>query len=147
MTGGERYLGPLMRIRGLFTDDEIDALDWKPTRRPGVTWIPLFLAANEEKEASGATSEARRGAAAVLIRMEAGTGYEPHRHVGTEDVLVLRGGYRDERGVYRTGDHVHYEAESCHGPVALGEPGDPACILYACVPEGIELLERAAEGG
>ena len=98
----------------------------------------------------GGRSEARRlpRGATVLIRMEPGCGYTPHRHVGTEDVLVLAGGYRDEFGTYRQGDHVHYDPGSAHAPCALGERGrpvdeaNPACILYSTVPEGIELLEE-----
>jgi len=85
--------------------------------------------------------------------MEPGAGYEAHRHLGTEDVLVLQGGYRDERGEHRTGEHVHYEAGSRHAPVAIGQArradreGDAACILFACAPGGIELLERGDDRG
>ena len=84
-----------------------------------------------------------------MIRMEPGCGYAPHRHVGTEDVLVLQGGYRDEFGRYLQGDHVHYPAGTRHSPVALGDSsgsggvqgGMPACVLLATVSHGIELLE------
>ena len=79
--------------------------------------------------------------------MAPGRGYAPHRHVGTEDVLVLQGGYRDELGEHRRGDHVHYPAGSTHAPQALGDPerpagpDNPACVLFSVVPDGIELLE------
>ena len=82
----------------------------------------------------------------MLIRMRPGCGYTPHRHVGTEDVLVLAGGYRDQWGTYRQGDHVHYPAGSSHAPLALGRddlpegPSNPACVLFSSVPAGIELL-------
>lgn len=128
-----------MRIPGLSLQDDLAALPWQATRVEGIAWIPLQLS----EQASGASS---RGAASVLIRMAPGCGYEPHRHVGTEDVLVLRGGYRDELGTYRVGEHVHYRAGSEHAPVALGDSGQPVgednpeCVLFAVVPAGIELL-------
>ena len=123
-----------------FREEEIP---WRSTRVDGVSWVPLW------QEARGETSEREgrsRGGAAVLIRMEAGSGYAPHRHVGTEDVLVLQGGYADRFGVHRAGDHVHYAAGTEHAPRALAEEsasgGSPvACILYAVVPQGIELLD------
>ena len=82
----------------------------------------------------------------MLIRMEPGRGYLPHKHIGWEHVLVLQGGYRDQTGEHRQGDFVHYPPGSVHSPIALGNsaeapgPGNPACILYATVPQGIELL-------
>jgi len=134
-----------MRIPGLSLQDDLDALPWQTTRAEGIAWIPLQLA-----EGTGPTDRGgSRGAASVLIRMAPGRGYEPHRHVGTEDVLVLRGGYRDEFGTYAVGEHVHYRAGSEHAPVALGDSGlpvgadNPPCVLFAVAPGGIELLGAA----
>ncbi len=130
-----------MRIPGLHCDAEVDSLPWIETRASGVSWLPLEL---EGESSSGRL----RGGGSVLIRMEPGRGYAPHRHVGTEDVLVLRGGYRDEFGEHHQGDHVHYPAGSVHAPLSLGDgsrsagPGNPACVLFAVVPLGIELLDR-----
>lgn len=128
-----------MRIPGLGCDGELDALPWRATRFRGVHW--LLLAGGEE-----AHDERARPGATVLIRMEPGCAYAPHRHVGPEDVLVLRGGYEDELGIHRQGDYVRYPAGSAHAPRALGDPAaaasarNPACVLFACAPEGIELL-------
>ena len=105
----------------------------------GVEWIPLH---QDEPPGSG------RGpvGAVVLIRMAPGRGYARHRHVGAEDVLVLGGGYRDESGEHRAGDHVHYPPGSVHTPVALGRADRPAspensvCVLYSVVPGGIEYV-------
>jgi anti-sigma factor ChrR (cupin superfamily) len=126
-------------IPGLCLGAGIEGLAWRSTRIPGISWLPLHV---EEEERSGK----RRGGGTVLIRMDPGCGYAPHRHVGTEDVLVLQGGYRDEFGLYRQGDHVHYPAGSSHSPVALGEGvvtrgPEHACVLLATVPLGIELLD------
>lgn len=141
-----------MRIEGLRLEDRGRALPWRRTKVEGVSWLPLWTnqAATEESSAesvrAGTGGTDRRAGACVLIRMEPGRGYRPHRHVGTEDVLVLSGGYRDEGGEYVQGDHVHYEAGSSHAPVALGDidreegPDNPACVLFSSVPDGIELL-------
>ena len=136
----------------LSPDDDLEALPWRPTRRAGISWIPLHLGEPAAPPPDAGPAAARRGPvpATVLIRMEPGHGYAAHRHVGTEDVLVLRGGYRDAWGVHRRGDHVHYPAGSVHAPVALGEadrPADasnPACVLYSSVPAGIEPVDPEA---
>ena len=119
-----------MKVPGLRLEADPSSLPWRETRVDGVAWIPL----HQDEPTEGP----RRPGATVLIRMRAGCGYTPHRHVDGEDVLVLAGGYRDEAGTYTRGEHVHYPAGSAHAPVALeGED----CILYATAPGGIELLE------
>ncbi len=130
-----------MRIEGLSFQEE--GLPWRATRVEGVSWLPLW----QEEGAQGRAGGRARGGAAVLIRMAAGCGYAPHRHIGTEDVLVLQGGYEDQFGVHRAGEFVHYAAGTEHAPRALGDPratgrDSLACVLYAIVPQGIELLER-----
>lgn len=141
-----------MDLLGLSWDERAAAaLPWRRTGVAGVSWIPLHLAAEGSRTPEGpgggeGAGAGARGGASVLIRMEPGAGYAPHRHVGSEDVLVLCGGYADEWGSYRQGQHVHYPAGSVHAPRALGAadhpagPTNPACILYSVVPEGIELL-------
>jgi len=129
-----------VRVPGLRIDSSLDDLPWRETRDPGVQWLALHL---EEPDGTE-RSPRRRGAATVLIRMAPGSGYARHRHVGSEDVLVLQGGYRDEWGEHRAGAHVHYPAGSEHSPRALGKAGAPdqePCVLFACAPGGIELLE------
>jgi len=129
-----------MHIPGLRIEGP-DGVAWRVTRRPGIFWLPLHL-----DETSGQGQ--RRGGGAVLIRMDPGRGYGGHRHVGTEDVLVLAGSYCDQRGEHRQGAHVHYAAGSAHAPVAGGDaerdtgPTNPACILYVVTSEGIELLDE-----
>lgn len=131
-----------MKIPGLRFEPDTE-LPWRETRLVGVSWLPLYV--EEEPRREGR----ERGGGAVLIRMEPGSGYAPHRHLGTEDVLVLQGGYRDEHGEYRSGEHVHYAGGSVHAPRALGDPDrpidatNPACVLFAVAPEGIEILPDA----
>jgi len=131
-----------MRIPGWnapFNDAEIA---WVETESPGVSWYLIeSLAA-----VSAGADEARRPGAAVLIRMAPGHGYPAHRHLGPEHVLVLRGGYRDERGEYTTGSFVQYPPGSIHSPIALGDTeqpvtdANPACVLFAIAERGIELV-------
>ncbi len=130
-----------MRIPGLrFSDRDVP---WKETRVDGISWLPLWLSG----ERSGEAPERDRGGGAFLIRMAPGKSYAAHRHVGTEEVLVLQGGYEDEFGVHVAGDFVHYPAGTIHSPRALG-PASPvagtqrACVLYAVAPGGIEILDR-----
>jgi len=135
-----------MNIPGLSIDPDDQQLPWKETRVPGVHWLPLHLDPAPKELETGASS--KRAGASVLIRMAPGSSYGAHRHLGSEDVLVLRGGYRDEVGEYQCGEFVHYPPGSEHRPVALGHsdqpegPRNPACVLFAVASDGIELLER-----
>ena len=102
---------------------DLDAVPFRATRYPGVAIHFCY-------------SDRATGHAAVLIRMAPGCSYPAHRHRGVEELLVLRGGYRDERGEHRAGQYVRYEDGSRHHPVAL--PGGD-CVFFAISAEGIEL--------
>lgn len=140
-----------MRIPGLAVKIDEGALAWRSTRHPGIEWVPLHLADGGERARHGDRT-ARDGApprpeeSTVLIRMAPGCGYPAHRHVGIEEVLVLRGGYRDDRGEHVAGDYVRYPAGCVHAPVALGNraapegPGNEACLLFASARDGVENL-------
>jgi anti-sigma factor ChrR (cupin superfamily) len=127
-----------VRIPGLELSVDPDGPDWRPTKVPGVAWVPLHLA-GEGGPGSDST---------VLIRMEPGRGYPPHRHLGIEEVLVLHGAYRDAAGVHEAGSYLRAEPGSVHAPVAVGDPDRPAgpdnppCVLFAVAREGIELVGR-----
>ena len=123
----------LVRVPGLAPLDP-QRLPWRPTKVPGVGWIPLFLEGEHGPRA--ATSQAEAAGSAVLIRMDPGCGYPRHAHLGVEEVLCLAGGYSDEFGTVRAGDFVRYDAGSAHAPVALdGEP----CVLFATARGGIRI--------
>ena len=128
-----------MRIPGLRLEVDSSGVEWRQTGFAGVRWYLIDPAGSALRMGQGRARDS-----AVLIEMEPGRGYPAHRHRGVEEVLVLRGGYRDEGGEYHSGDYVRYEAGSRHTPVALGEVGDsraPVCLLYAIAREGIEVLE------
>jgi quercetin dioxygenase-like cupin family protein len=56
-----------------------------------------------------------------LVRLQAGARFPTHRHLGTERVLVLEGGYRDEQSgrVYGPGDLHEMPEGSSHAYSAL----------------------------
>lgn len=124
-----------MDLDGLRLAADDAELPWRPTQVAGVSWLPLHLAGDREG-----------GDSVALIRMEPGCGYPAHRHRGPEDVLILAGGYRDDRGEHCAPAFLRYEAGSVHAPVALGQPGqpagpqNPACLLFAVARDGVELL-------
>jgi anti-sigma factor ChrR (cupin superfamily) len=127
-----------MRIPGLAVKIDEAALPWRATRHVGIEWAPLHVEGD-----GGGPAEST-----VLIRMAPGCGYPAHRHLGIEEVLVLRGGYRDEQGEHRVGAYLRYPAGSVHTPVALGDaaaptgPGNEACLLFASARGGVENLPR-----
>lgn len=67
------------------------------------------------------------GVRKVLIWARPGAIYPPHRHLGDEEILVLQGGLRDERGEYRPGDILRSAAGSIHSEQAL--PGED-CFCF-----------------
>lgn len=59
----------------------------------------------------------------ILAHMPPSRVVPRHRHVGTEDVLVLAGGYEDERGSYEAGCFTSYEPGSEHSPLTEPDEG------------------------
>lgn len=132
-----------MHVPGLVLTADTAGVAWRSTSSEGVRWL---LLASEPCPEGTPRHEA---GATVLIRMEPGHGYPPHRHGDVEEVLVLAGGYRDERGEHGAGDYVRYEAGSVHTPVALGDPSrpashdNPACVLFATARGGVVHVDDA----
>jgi len=133
-----------MQPTGLRLTVDAGGVAWRATSSPGVSWCLLA-----SEVAPGAAGGAEAGAT-VLIRMEPGRGYPPHRHLDVEEVLVLAGGYRDSLGEHRAGDYVRYAPGTVHAPVALGDPDravgaeNPACVLFAAARGGIARAEDLA---
>ena len=80
-----------------------------------------------------------RGEDTIALRMEPGCSYPRHRHTGPEELLVLKGGFRDETGSWRAGEFARFPAGSVHHTVALDEGED--CVFFAIAHEGIELFD------
>ena len=103
---------------------DLNAINWNSTRHKGI-FVNIL---RHDKQTGDAT---------VLIRMQPGCGYPAHRHVGLEEVFILQGGYRDNRGEHRAGDYILNDAGSAHAPLAFnGED----CIMFAVAHGGIDLL-------
>ncbi|HEX5135388.1 MAG TPA: cupin domain-containing protein [Planctomycetota bacterium] len=83
---------------------------------------------------------AREGKAGLLLyRIEAGAprdAFAPHRHVGGEAYLVLKGVIADSTGRYPAGSFVWLPPGSAHAPWAEGET-----IVLVLWPEGVEVVD------
>ncbi|MFT4538739.1 MAG: anti-sigma factor ChrR (cupin superfamily) [Planctomycetota bacterium] len=131
-----------MKIPGIEINVDSCAVPWRETGSHGVRWYLIDTAGSAARPGQGAAKDS-----AVLIEMDPGCGYPRHKHLGVEEVLVLRGGYRDDLGEHRCGDYVRYEEGSAHAPVAIGETSqpisdaNPICLLYAIARAGIAVSE------
>jgi len=60
--------------------------------------------------------DSRRGVRLLLVHAPASSALVPHRHLGSESILVLDGGLEDRGHEYGPGAWIHYTAGSCHAP-------------------------------
>jgi putative transcriptional regulator len=67
------------------------------------------------------------GSALILGHMPAKRAFPRHLHLGTEDVLVLAGGYEDQYGTFEAGAYAQYAPGTEHRP--LTEPGEECWTL------------------
>jgi putative transcriptional regulator len=72
--------------------------------------------------------DAESGVRLLVGQMPPGLRFPRHLHLGFEHVVVLAGGYDDERGEFVAGDFGVYEPGSEHGPETLD--GDSCWILF-----------------
>lgn len=79
-----------------------------------------------------------RGVRKVLVWAKAGARYPRHRHLGEEDILVLAGHLRDERGTYGPGDICRSETGTDHSEEVVGQDD---CICYVVYRGTHEMLE------
>lgn len=87
-----------------------------------------------------------RGASAVhLMRLAPGAAVPHHDHDGAELILVLEGGYGDDRGQFGRGDFVSDTPGYAHTPRADNE----GCLCVAFTERPLRFVERgaAAEAG
>jgi len=116
-----RDLGEFLRVE--LDEAALDRLEWRAFGK-GVSLAKL----------------ARDGAAGlVLYRIEAGASrdaFRPHRHVGGEAYLVLKGVIGDETGRYPRGTFVWLPPGSRHAPWTEGET-----VVLVLWPEGVRIEE------
>lgn len=60
--------------------------------------------------------DAKTGAMLLLGRMKPAKFYPEHRHLGMEEILILRGGFEDQYGDFTAGMYTAYEPGSVHRP-------------------------------
>ena len=85
------------RSLGIVTSDDL----WSPGLVEGLSVLPLF---------SGGTANT------ALVRWAPGTVFQPHRHFGGEEILVLSGVFEDEHGAYSEGSWYRAPHMSRHFP-------------------------------
>jgi putative transcriptional regulator len=82
--------------------------------------------------------DASRGVRKVLVWAKPGARYPRHRHLGDEDILVLQGRLRDERGSYGPGDICRSETGTDHSEEVEGQDD---CICFVVYRGSHEILE------
>jgi anti-sigma factor ChrR (cupin superfamily) len=60
--------------------------------------------------------DARTGAMLLLGRMKPAKFFPEHRHLGLEEILILRGGFEDQYGDFTSGMYTSYEPGTVHRP-------------------------------
>jgi putative transcriptional regulator len=122
VTDGLLLPRPLRRHIGA----DINRLDWRVAVR-GVERAPLTI-----DNGSGHS---------YLLRAQPGCFVPPHRHTGSELVLVLDGAYSDAYGHYERGDFTMLASDMEHRPLA--DP-DGVCLCLIVADGPIRLTGRLA---
>jgi len=107
---GETLLPPALRA---YVPDGIDALPWKK-RTGGLAQAELPCGDGRRYKVS-------------LLRIKAGKAIPRHSHRGEELLLVLSGGFSDERGHYVRGDVCFADDTVEHRPLAHAD-GECLCL-------------------
>lgn len=87
--------------------------DWRPGLVDGLSVMPLADFGGEHT---------------ALVRWAPGTRFQPHRHHGGEEILVLDGVFQDEWGSYPAGTWLRSPHLSAHRPFS-----DPGCTILVKV--------------
>lgn len=82
--------------------------------------------------------EPERSRRAVLVWARPGAAMASHRHLGDEEILVLQGRLRDQRGEYGPGDICRSRTGSVHREEVVGEDD---CVCYVVYHGGHEPAE------
>jgi anti-sigma factor ChrR (cupin superfamily) len=83
---------------------------WLPGLVPGLAVMPLHQFGSEQ---------------VALVRWAPGTVFQPHRHLGGEEILVLEGVFQDEAGTYPAGSWLRNPPGSVHSPWS-----DQGCTIW-----------------
>ena len=105
-------------------DRALEAVGWETEAVPGIStlWV----------EGGAAVAGCIRG----FVRMEPGSQFPHHRHIGDEVALVLEGAVLDSTGaIYLPGDIVRMPADTAHSYRA--REGGTDLLVFSVVREGI----------
>ena len=83
---------------------------WLPGLVPGLSVMPLHEHLNEH---------------VALVKWEANTIFQPHQHIGGEEIFVLEGTFEDEFGSYPEGTWLRNPPNSFHTPFTK-----EGCVIY-----------------
>ena len=83
---------------------------WLPGLVPGLSVMPLHEHIHEH---------------VALVKWEANTIFQAHRHIGGEEILVLEGAFEDEFGCYPKGTWLRNPPDSFHTPFTK-----QGCVIY-----------------
>ena len=83
---------------------------WAPGLVPGLEVLPLHAHSTEQ---------------VALVKWAPGTKFQPHRHWGGEEILVLEGTFADEQGIYPKGIWLRNPPDSVHTPFS-----EEGCLIY-----------------
>lgn len=105
-----RYMQPDDTQRVVINTHEAQ---WLPGLVDGLQVLPLSESGGEHT---------------ALVRWQAGTRFQPHRHYGGEEILVLEGVFQDEFGDYSQGMWLRSPHLSMHQPFSA-----PGCTILVKV--------------
>lgn len=88
--------------------------EWSPGLVDGLKVLPLHEYGTEN---------------VALVRWAPNTKFQPHRHRGGEEILVIEGEFRDEHGRYPAGSWIRNPDRSQHAPFT----GDQGALIYVKV--------------
>ena len=83
---------------------------WLPGLVPGLSVMPLHEHIHEH---------------VALVKWDANTMFQPHQHIGGEEIFVLQGTFEDEFGSYPQGTWLRNPPNSFHTPFTK-----EGCIIY-----------------
>ena len=98
-----------------------------PPRASSAPSVALALAARPRRPVRGPLRDRSTGSVLILARMAPRRVFPRHVHLGPEDVLVLAGGYEDQRGAWEAGGYAAYAPGTEHRP--LTEPDEECWTL------------------
>ena len=94
------------------------AREWLPGLVEGLSAMPLHEYSN-----------GRDAEHVALVRWAPHTRFQPHRHWGGEEIMVLEGVFRDEHGEYPAGSWIRNSDQSRHTPYTR----DEGALIYVKV--------------